>query len=244
VTDGTRTVDGVGRRLGARRLAFAVMVLVTGWSIWAWAQPKPAVVHAPQQEAEGEEPAPINWFEFGTETPPFLAMVVNFAILAAGYYLFGKKPIAAALQNRRDSIAKEIEEAQRMRHEAEARAKTYQAKLDRLEEEVRTARDALVRAGEAERERIVSDAEAKAERLHKDAQFLVEQEMKQIRQDLWRDTLDVAVAAAEELLKRGVTQADQDRLAEDYLADLGGKARGERGAEQSRSVEPGAGSPS
>ncbi len=239
MTNGTRTADWVGRRPGARRLAFAVMVLVTGWSIWAWAQPKPALERHAQQEAATEEPAPINWFEFGTETPPFLAMVVNFAILGAGYYLFGRKPIAAALQNRRDSIAKEIEEAQRMRHEAEERAKTYQAKLDRLEEEVRSAREALVRSGEAERERIVSEAEAKAERLHKDAQFLVEQEMKQIRQDLWRDTLDVAVAAAEELLKRGVTQADQDRLAEDYLADLGGKTRGERGAGQGRSVEPG-----
>ncbi|HXN32599.1 MAG TPA: ATP synthase F0 subunit B, partial [Polyangiaceae bacterium] len=215
-----RTPEGAGPRQGARRLAFAVMVVVTGWSIWAWAQPKPAHTpehapqpqHAPQEETANEQPAPINWFEFGTETPPFIAMVVNFGILAAGYYLFGRKPIAAALQSRRDSIAKEIQDAQKMRQEAEERAKTYQAKLDRLEEEVRTARDALVRAGEAERERIVGDAEAKAERLRKDAQFLVEQELKQIRQDLWRDALDAAVAAAEELLRRGVTQADQDRL--------------------------------
>jgi F-type H+-transporting ATPase subunit b len=69
----------------------------------------------------------------------------------------------------------------------------------------------------------VIDAEAKAERMRKDAEFLVEQELKQIRQDLWRDTVEAAVGAAEELLKKRVTPADQERMAEDYLADLGGK---------------------
>ena len=82
---------------------------------------------------------------------------------------------------------------------------------------------ALVRAGEAERDRIVLEAEAKGERMKKDAQFLVEQELKQIRVDLQRETVEAAIAAAEELLKKRVTMADQERLAEDYLSDLGGK---------------------
>jgi len=176
---------------------------------------------AEREESEG--PKPLNWTEFGTDTPPYLAMVINFAILAVGYYVLGKKPIAAALQARRDGIAKEIEEAARMKAEAEARAKVYQAKLEKLEDEVRTAREGLVRAGEAERDRIVADAEAKAERMRKDAEFLVAQELKQIRQDLLRDTVEVAVTAAEEVLRKRVSHADQERLAEDYLADLGGK---------------------
>jgi F-type H+-transporting ATPase subunit b len=212
-----------------RRIALAAMALITAWSLWAWAQPTPAghrEADAHQAEASGsEEPAAVNWFAFGKESPPFIAMLINFGILAGGYYLLGKKPVAAALQNRRDAIAKEIEEAQAMRREAEVRAKTYQAKLERLDEEMRSAREALLRAGEAERDRIVAEAKANAERMHKDAQFVIEQEMKQIRHDLWRETLDSAVGAAEELLKNRVTPADQERLAEDYLADLGGKAR-------------------
>lgn len=243
----------------ARRIAFLVMLLVTAWSVWAFAQnrphhrrpppmsqgpsarPRPSPPprlplgaakaaregHAePVGEAEDERLAPINWTEgpwLGSEKPPYLAMLINFGILAAGYYLLGKKPIAAALQSRRDTIAKDIDEANKMLGEAQARAHTYQAKLERLEEEVKTARAALVQAGEAERDRIVSDAEAKAERMRKDAEFLVEQELKQIRQDLWKDTVEAAVGAAEELLKKRVTAADQERMAEDYLADLGGK---------------------
>jgi F-type H+-transporting ATPase subunit b len=233
-----------------RRLVLLAMALVTAWSVWAAAQSKHAhgALARAGESAEpaaahegGEEPAPMNWIEFGGETPPYLAMVVNFAILAIGYYVLGKGPIAAALQARRSSIAREIEEATRMRQEAEARAKTYQAKLEKLEDEVRTAREGLVRAGEAERDRIVADAEAKADRMRRDAEFLVTQELKQIRQDLLRDTVEAAVAAAEELLVKRVTAADQERLAEDYLAELGGKRVTPESAQATR---PQAGEPS
>jgi len=224
-----------------RRAALAAMSLVTVAALWGWARPArgdheidrgaPQAVGATAERAasgepaqgesaESETPAPMNWTDFGSKTPPFIAVLVNFAILAAAYYWLGKKPIAAALQSRRDSIAKDIEEAQRAKAAAEQRATIYQAKLEKLEDEVRAAREALVRAGEAERERIVSDAEAKAERLRTEARFLVEQELKQIRQDLWREAVDAAVAGAQELLATRVTPADQERLAEDYLATL------------------------
>jgi F0F1-type ATP synthase membrane subunit b/b' len=234
---------GRSPRTAFRRAFLAVMVLVTAWSFWAWAQPaKPSATEEPA-EAESEAPAPINWTEFGKETPPFIATLINFGILAAGYYLLGKKPIAAGLLVRRDAIAREIEEAQRMKLEAEERAKTYQAKLESLEHEVRMAREALVRAGEAERERIVTEAEAKAQRMRKDAEFLVEQELKQMRHDLWREAVEVAVSSAEEMLKKRVTPADQERLAEAFLSDLGERSKAVPGAgsqETARAAEPGA----
>jgi F-type H+-transporting ATPase subunit b len=167
----------------------------------------------------------MNWFDFGnSKTPPFIAMLVNFGILVGGFYYFGKAPVAAALKERRDSIAKAIEDAQRMKREAEARAKLYEERLARLEDEVRAAREALVRVGEAERDRILVEANAKAERMRKGADFLVEQETKQLRQDMWRSTVETAVASAENLLRQSVTLADQERLAEEYLRDLGTEA--------------------
>jgi F-type H+-transporting ATPase subunit b len=203
----------VRRAAVARRFALATMAVVTAWSLYAWAQP---------EHAEESGPAPMNWTQFGAETPPFVAMLVNFGILIGGYYLLGKKPIAAGLRNRRDTIARDIDEAQRMKEEAEARAKTYQAKLDKVEEEARAARNDLLRTGEAERERIVKDAQAKAERMRRDAEFLVGQELKQVRLDLMRDTVKAAVTAAAELLRQRVTSEDQERLAESYLDELAG----------------------
>ncbi len=217
------------------RIALAAMVLVTAWSVWAWGHRAPAAENATEKPESGEAaepsgPEPMNWTDWGKtdregqKLAPFYTMLVNFGILAVTYYFFGRKRIASSLQERRDNIARDIEEAERMVREAEERAKSYQSRLQRLEEEARLAREALVRTGEAERDRIVREAEAKAERMKRDAEFIVEQEMKQIRQDLWRDAVDAAVGAAEQMLKKRVTQADQERLADDYLADLGSRA--------------------
>jgi F0F1-type ATP synthase membrane subunit b/b' len=224
---GNPTLPPAFRGLRPQPAATAKGPTVEGNDSEAEARAKAAEKRAEDEKEENAPPADINWVDFGRDTPPYVAMLINFGILIAGYYYLGKKPIAAALKTRRNNIAREIEEATKMRKEAEKRAKTYQAKLERLEAEMETTRETLVRAGEAERERLVQDAEAKAERMRKDAEFLVEQELKQLRVDLQRDTVEAAIAAAEELLKKRVTSADQERLAEGYLADLGrSSARG------------------
>jgi F0F1-type ATP synthase membrane subunit b/b' len=178
-------------------------------------------------DAEEHGPKPINWFDLSNkEQPPYGVMVLNFAILMAMYYALGKKPVAEALTARRASVAKEIEEAQKMRHEAEARAVKYQEKLRHLEVELGEMRDSLRASGEVERDRIVREAEEKATRMEKDARFLVDQELKQMRGELTRDAIELAVAAAEEMLRKRITSADQERLAEDYLSQLGGRRPG------------------
>jgi F-type H+-transporting ATPase subunit b len=226
------------RALATSLLAFAFASSIAFVASTSFAQPRfptgtAVVANAenpePKKEAsEAEEnaaPAPINWIDFSNKKqPPYAATLLNFAILIGIYVAFGKKPIAEALKMRRANVAKQIEEAQRMKAEAEERAKIYQAKLEHLEEELAATRAALVEAGKGDRDRIVREAEEKADRLERDATFLIEQEMKQLRQDLMRSTVEIAVQAAEELLKKRVTPADQERLADEYLAELTHKA--------------------
>jgi F-type H+-transporting ATPase subunit b len=183
-----------------------------------------ASAEAAEGEGETHAPKPINWTDFSNhEQPPLAFMVLNFVVLLGIYYKFGKGPISEGLKNRRATIAREIEEAQRMRKEAEARAVKYQEKLSHLEAELKETRETLKAAGEGERDRIVREAEEKAARMEKDAKFLVEQELKQLRTELTREAVETAVAAAEELLKKRITSADQERLAEDYLSQLASK---------------------
>jgi F-type H+-transporting ATPase subunit b len=196
-------------------------------------------VPAAGEEREEHAPKPINWFDFSNkEQPPYGGMLINFVLLMAMYYSLGRKPVGEALRTRRVTIAKDIEEAQKMRHEAEERAVKYQEKLKHLEVELKETREALRSAGEADRDRIVREAEEKAARMERDARFLVEQEMKQMRGELTREAIEMAVVAAEELLKKRITASDQERLAEDYLAEL--SAKRPSGAQEPRaSAAPG-----
>ena len=178
--------------------------------------------HETHEGHDGHGPNPINWADFGNkEQPPYASQLINFAVLLAIFYIFGKKPIAEGLKARRAAVAKEIEEADRMKTEADQRAKMYQAKLDSLDEELATTKAALVEAGKGERDRIIKEAEEKAERMARDAKELILQEAKQMRQDLVRETVEIALGAAEEILKQKITPADHERLADEYLVSLG-----------------------
>ncbi|MEO6418288.1 MAG: hypothetical protein ABIP39_02710 [Polyangiaceae bacterium] len=179
----------------------------------------------------------INWFDItNTKQPPYIAMLFNFALLIWVYVRFGKKPIQEGLQSRRDEIAKEIEEAQRMKKEAKTRAKKYQALLAGLEEELETTKQSLIEAGKADKDRIVREAEEKAVRMRKDAAFMLDQEVRQMKVDLVKETVDMAVAAAEELLKKRITHADQERLADEFLMQLA--ARGKKSVMPPPQVPP------
>lgn len=176
---------------------------------------------AEEEEEESAPPGAINFADFGNnKQPPLLALLINFGILVYIYYTYGKGPVAQGLKERRDAIAKDIENAAMILAEAEKRAETYQSKLESKDEDAEGARTGLVQAGQGEKERIIKDADEKAVRLRKDAAFLVDQEVKQMQVDLVKETVEKAIADAEAMLTQGVTQADQERLAEEYLKTL------------------------
>lgn len=172
-------------------------------------------------------PKPINWTDFSNkETPPYLALLINFGVLAFGYYALGKKPIAAALKQRKEDIGKEIEDARRLLEDAQERSKKHTKDLKNVAADVKIAREALVEAGEGERDRLIREAEEKAARVGRDAGFLVEQEAKQLHLDITREAVDDSVVRAEAMLRAAVTQADHERLAEEFLAELSAKPVG------------------
>jgi F-type H+-transporting ATPase subunit b len=166
-------------------------------------------------------PAEINWTDLSdTHRPAFIALVVNFGLLIGLYYTLGKKPIAKALKQRRVTIGKDIEDAQKMLAEAKERAKKYQGDLKNADADATTAKAALVAAGKGEVERLLGEAQEKAERMKRDAERLVEQERKQMHQDLLIETIERSVSEAEKVLERAVTPEDHARLAADLLREL------------------------
>lgn len=93
-------------------------------------------------------------------------------------------------------------------------------RLEKLDQEILQIRADMIKAGEAERDRIVAQAEEKAARLRKDTSFLIEQQMKQLRKELTERAATAAVMAAQDILRERTTEADQERLAEAYLAKI------------------------
>ena len=89
------------------------------------------------------------------------------------------------------------------------------------DEKLQTLRDQFAAEGEREETRAREDAAEARDRMLADAEFRITQEGKTARDELSREALEAALAAAETLLTSTVSAADHDRLAEEYLEQIG-----------------------
>jgi F-type H+-transporting ATPase subunit b len=190
---------------------------------------------------ESGPPPPINWWHgfLGEkadvppsalwrapgEPPPFLASLINFAALVAFAVIVGKKPLRQALVKRKETMLRDIEDAQRMRDAAQKRLAEYETKLDKIHEELERVRRDFRAQGERDKERIVLEAKERRERLKRDAEILISQEAKQMRQELIVEIVGEATRLAGELLAKEMTLGDHDKFAETFLAELRSGAR-------------------
>lgn len=150
-----------------------------------------------------------------------IAAFVNFTLLLVILFVKVRPLVRASLVERRATIAKDIEEAARLKAEAEAKHAEYKKRLAELDVEFAKIREDMLRAGKDEADRIVAEAQAKAERSRKETEFLIEQRVKALRSELTRETVVGAIAAAEKLLAEKTTADDQTRLSRGYVAKLG-----------------------
>ncbi|WP_437813420.1 F0F1 ATP synthase subunit B family protein [Sorangium sp. So ce1078] len=151
------------------------------------------------------------------EPPPFLASVLNVGLLAFILFRFGRKPIAEALKKRKQTIMQELDNASRLKQEAEKRLDEYEDKLTRLEETLAELKAEHATQAELEKAHVLAEAEQRRIRMRRDAEFRVEQELKGARALLLQEAVQGAVVAAEELLRQRVGREDLDRANEEYL---------------------------
>jgi len=156
----------------------------------------------------------------GWDTSAIAASIVNFVLLIALFTYLFKDKLRSFLKERRALVERELQEAARMKAEAEVKRKEYTERLAKLDQELAHIKAEMIEAGKKERDRIVAEAEHKASLMRKDAEFIVEQLAKQLRADLTREAADTAIQAAEQLLLRATTTYDQQRLAQEYLSAL------------------------
>lgn len=160
--------------------------------------------------------------------PPYLATVINFAILAFVLYKFGRKPLAQALLKRKTTIMADIETATKLKDDAERRLTEYEEKFERMDETLAELRSELATQSEKEKAHILAEAEERRVRMRRDAEFRIEQEAKTARTELLQQAVIGAAAAAEELVAKKVGPSDLDRMAEDYLKAVGPAIQGQR----------------
>jgi len=146
--------------------------------------------------------------------------IINFVILAVGVYLVWTKAISGLLTRRGSEIKNAIEEARKAKDAADRNAAEYREKLAILDSRVAEIHNELKLEGEAEKARIIAESARSAESLKAQAKIAAEQEIKKARIEIREEAARLAVQLAEEILKKELSPADQERLVKGYLNNL------------------------
>jgi F-type H+-transporting ATPase subunit b len=146
--------------------------------------------------------------------------LINFAIFAAIMYRLAGRPLREFVSARHIGIKKELSEASELRRAADEKLKEAEARLAGIDQEIEKLVSGIRAEAEAEKARLIATAEAEAARIQRDAQALMASEMSRLERELRREVVDAALAAAEKMLREGVTADDQRKLTERYITGL------------------------
>lgn len=147
--------------------------------------------------------------------------LINFSILA--YFLFTKlrRPLRDHLIKRHDTIKEALERSEVLRQQAEARADELAKKLEGLNAEIDLMRAQAQADAEREAERLLANAEANVIRMKADADKLLQEEVNRASARMRQEVIDLALELASRMLKERITAQDQERLAGQYLEQMG-----------------------
>jgi F-type H+-transporting ATPase subunit b len=155
----------------------------------------------------------------------------NFAILAGalGYFLY--KKAGAFFRSRTEAIRQGIEEADRLRREADERAAGIERRMNNLQAEIevlrKNARDEMA----AENERLRRETQAVLQKIREQAEQEISSAAKAARHEVRAHAAELAVGLAAGKIRDRLTPAADDALVASFLDNLdrtsGGKSRKE-----------------
>ena len=236
------------------KLLLAAAILLSTFAVAQSSQPQPAnssesqvsaapatAANADQKSGESKE-APAE-----DETTPFkhspsvkflakitglsidgaywLAVILNFAIVAGVIFWFSKKNLPAMFRGRTATIQKSLEEARTASADANRRLAEIESRLQHLGEEI-TQMNATAESGAAaEDARIKAAAEEDARRIVESAQQDIAAAARAARREFTAHAADLAVTLASKQIRvdANTDEALVRRFAKDLAADSAGK---------------------
>lgn len=149
--------------------------------------------------------------------PALIAFLVIWVVLAK----FAWPMIVGMLDKRQETIKNNLDEAEAAKIEAQRSLEEYKKQLADARREAAGIVDEARRAGEQVKADITAQAQAQADEMIAKAKRSIEKEKLAAIADLQSSVADLSVAVAGRFIGEGLSDADQRKLIEKYVAEAG-----------------------
>ena len=150
----------------------------------------------------------------------FIWTILTFLILLGLLAKFAWNPLLRALEERQETIRKSLDDAERTKQELER----VQQESAQIVAAARAEAQTIVSRSRAEAETVREDLKRKAKEeaagLIKNAERQIQQETARAVQEIRREVVDLSLAVASKLIKKNLSQEDNDRLIQDSLDQI------------------------
>jgi len=170
-------------------------------------------LHLPAAAEGGHEGGP-------SQLLSMVIKVINFSILAFLLVKFLSKPISNYFETRSETLRARLETLQRERDEARLVLQTYTEKHEKIEDEIRIAKDQAAADMDKERQKVIHEAGQTAEDILGHARETIQREMIKAKSELHAEAVDLSLELAEGLIRKNIDDQDHRRFAEDYIKRL------------------------
>ena len=150
----------------------------------------------------------------------FVVQLLSFIVLLLVVFFVAYKPVKRLLKKRADYVADQIQEAATNNAEA---LKDNELAKENVANSKKEASQIIANAEKAGHERydaIILDAQAEVENMKEQAKVDIERAKEEALAEIRNEMVNVALSASEEILKREVDNADNRRLAEEFIDRL------------------------
>jgi F-type H+-transporting ATPase subunit b len=131
-------------------------------------------------------------------------------------------PVKGAIASRHEKIQRELVEARERRAKADEMARDIQARLSRLDGDLRAISERARSEGERQKREMIAAAEAEAQKILQSARNEIDNRLKHARHELTEYAGQLASERAEKLLREKITDADRQKLFRESLSEVEG----------------------
>lgn len=150
----------------------------------------------------------------------FIWTIATFLVLLTLLRKFAWRPIMQALESRQEMIQKSLDDADQAKKELEQ----VQQESAKIVAEARAEADSIIANTRADSAKLKEDlrekARAEAQSILENAERQIQQERDRALAQIRHEAVDVSLLIASKLIKRNLSQADNEALIEDALKQL------------------------